>query len=194
MLCLSPYVPGINMDTLASVVQPAFALLLGYVFFVAGYHKLKEQDRFVQIIRDYDVIPDAAPNWVEQAVLYLLGMIEVTIFVLLLSPYSHYSALAATALLAFYTVVMGRSLILGKRLKDCGCGLPDQEGQVSGWLIVRNMVLVAVAISLVSVRQEPSLVWLISIPLAMCLVGLYVIVAQLHQNQIKLNILRVYRG
>lgn len=170
------------------VMEFAFALLLGYVFFMAGYHKLVESDRFVHVIREYDVVP----TWAEVPILYTLGFLEIAVFAMLLSPFGSYAAAIIIVLLSLYIAVMGRTLIVGKRLADCGCGLPGSEGQVSVWLIVRNLVLIGLATTLLNVNLVPSLVWLLSVPLALFLIGLYVVMAQIHQNQIKLDYLKDY--
>lgn len=176
------------MTTLIDCIYFASAILLGYVFFAAAYHKLFNKDKFVQIIREYQIVPART----EQFSLYSLGLSEFFISILLLSAYSQYAALIAIGLLTLYTAAIARALLLDLKIKDCGCGLPGAENQVSSWMIARNLILILLAAFIAVNPIQASSSWIISIPLALFFILIYLIAGQINENKTKLNNLRDY--
>ncbi len=124
-------------------MEPLFGLLarlaLAALFAAAGIGKLRDRRRFDGIVVDYRLLPPrlalriAAPlPWVELALAAgLLAGIRL-------------ASLGAAALLGLYGVAMAVNLARGRRLIDCGCG--GQPQRLSGWLVLRNALLGAVAL------------------------------------------------
>ena len=65
----------------------------------------------------------------------------------------------AAALLALYAAAIAVNLARGRRHLDCGCAGPALRRPISGWLVVRNLVLVAIALADLAPLSTRPLVW-----------------------------------
>jgi uncharacterized membrane protein YphA (DoxX/SURF4 family) len=146
------------------VVVIALSLLVGYVLADAGLHKLRDPDFFGVIIEDYRLLPR-----IDGRLLALLvGAAELAAAVAILLPWTHVGGLlAAAALLTLYFLAIAVNLARGRRSIQCGCGGVSQHQSLSGALLLRNAVLIAIA--LVLAWMEPAqrslgwLDWLVSL-------------------------------
>ncbi|MBY0278230.1 methylamine utilization protein MauE, partial [Candidatus Binatia bacterium] len=139
---------------LAVVVRGALALL----FAVAALHKLRSRDAFGATLDAYAVLPHALSAPLARAV----PVVEIAAAVLLVTPRAAAAGGALAAmLLAIYALAMGVNLLRGRRDLDCGCMGPGARSPIGPGLIVRNALLIAVALvaGLAPVAARP-LVWL----------------------------------
>ena len=110
------------------------ALLAG-----AAWHKWQQFADFQRALAAYRIVP--AGNI--QAAAYAVIAIEAVIAVLIW--FTPIGAWAAALLFAAYAVAMGINLARGRNDMDCGCG--GAPIRISGHLLVRNAVLVALSIA-----------------------------------------------
>lgn len=141
------------LDPVAAI---ALSLLLSYVLVDAGLHKLRDRLRYGAIIDGYRLLPSG----VGARIALPLGALEAGLGALLLLPLTREPAIAAAALLiAIYFLGIALNLARGRRDIDCGCGAPDQAQRLSPALLLRNALLVAVALSLLVTPAASPLHW-----------------------------------
>jgi len=124
------------------VLDPALGVLIAIAFAVlyaqAGWHKLYAPAEFAAVLEAYALLPEAAVPVAAR----LLPVLELAVAVALCLPGSFRpAAIAAAALLLLYALAMGINLGRGRHDLDCGCLGPYRRRRVSGWMVVRNIVL-----------------------------------------------------
>jgi hypothetical protein len=114
------------------------ALAVAWLFAHAAWHKLRAFREFTVILASYRLMPAALVT----PAAALLAAIEAAIAVgaVLNAPAAFYGA---AALLGLYALAIAVNLVRDRALLDCGCGGPPQP--ISGWLVLRNLVLIGVA-------------------------------------------------
>lgn len=123
----------------------ALRLALAGVIGVAGLHKLRSPRHYGAVVEAYRLLPRGSGT----AVALALGTLEALSGLAILLPSAHVAGLlAAAGLFALYFVAIAVNLLRGRRDIDCGCGGPRQRQGLSGALLARNAVLVAVAVCL----------------------------------------------
>ena len=132
------------------------ALVLSYVFVLAGLHKCRAPAAFAATLANYRILPEGLAR---QGV-YLVPVAEIMTGVALLIPATvQLAALSAGGLLCVYIAAIGINLLRGRRNIDCGCGGPAQKQTISEWMIVRNGLLLVLAF-IAGSRVEPrALLW-----------------------------------
>lgn len=166
------------------VVQLALAVALAALFLNAAYHKLHERLRFEAQFAEYELLPAAL---VPAATLGLAAL-EISIGLGLLVPASWaWSASLGAALLLGYAAAIAINLLRGRTHIDCGCG--DAPQLLSGWLVLRNLVLIAGALGLLPALpaaaaqgSAPWYVYLVAVLLSTLLVLTYSAMTQLLEN------------
>lgn len=148
------------MDPVISAIGRA---ALAALFAQAALHKLRDPPAFAAIVRGYRLAPEAlAP-----AIAMGLGACELALVVVLVTPGAGPVAGAATAaLLGVYSSAIGVNLARGRRDVDCGCLGPGRRQPISGWLLVRNAVLVAAALACTAPAASRALGWLDGVTVA----------------------------
>ncbi|MBT9289314.1 MauE/DoxX family redox-associated membrane protein [Prosthecodimorpha staleyi] len=132
---------------MAAVLMPLDPLLVAaaigltvLVFARALLHKASDFETFRQQVEDYRLLPAALSG----PVALLLGLAEAAVIAALLWPAARVAGgLGAMAVLLAYAGAMALNLARGRTTIDCGCGGPGQA--ISWTLVVRNLVLAAVA-------------------------------------------------
>ena len=133
------------------------ALVLSYVFVLAGLHKCRAPGEFATTLANYRILPEGLNR---QAV-YLVPVIEIMTGVALLIPATaQLASFSAGALLCIYIAAIGINLLRGRRNIDCGCGGPAQKQTISEWMIARNGLLLLLAFIAGSAIEPRALVWL----------------------------------
>lgn len=141
---------------LITVLATISTLLLSYLFVTGGWQKLADTRYFHDVISEYRILP---ANW-SAPVARILPVIEIGAGLALLIPALRLPALfCVAALLLGYTFAMGLNIARGRRDLDCGCAGPGQEQTISGWLLGRNAVLIALALLSGSALLQHSLGW-----------------------------------
>ncbi len=133
-------------------VDPFYALaarwLLAAVFAVALAHKLSSVTTFEAIVRDYRLLPGSAVP----AAARLVVALEILVVAGLATGFKlAWAAALALLLLTAYAGAMAMNLARGRRDIDCGCFGPAAGGSrhyLSGWLLLRNLVLATLALLL----------------------------------------------
>jgi hypothetical protein len=125
------------------VLRGALALLLAS----GAAEKLRDLPRFRAAVAGYALLPERAANAASLA----FALAEAALAGALLAPSGlgmRAPALVAAALLfAVYGAAIAINLARGRRAIDCGCGGPAARVPLSGWLLARNALLVAVALA-----------------------------------------------
>ena len=143
---------------------------------------------FADAVRQYDLVGVNAAR----IVTYALPVLECVAAVGMLFSESRLAAAwLALALLAGVTGAIVASLLRGNREIDCGCG---GEGQrLSGWLVLRNFILVGVILIGASESSLRVMLWVdyvTTFATILSLVGLYTGANQILTNAPRLAELR----
>jgi hypothetical protein len=127
------------------LTDPGFAFAcrsaLAFVFLTASYHKLKAPIAFKNTLTNYRLLPErlltpAAHAIVAFELLAVAGLLAN----------SRFGSGVASGLLIVYTLAISINLLRGRRDIDCGCSGPGIRQTLSGWLVLRNTGLLALAL------------------------------------------------
>lgn len=128
---------------ISPVLAVIFSLVLAVILFAGASHKWRAPHRFARQIDDYALLPGPAVAFAARVV----PVLEVLIGLALLVPgLRAWGAAGAALLLALYTGAIGINLFRGRRDIDCGCSGPGLERPLSPALLVRNGVLIVMAV------------------------------------------------
>ena len=149
------------MPELDPVYWHVIRWLMAGVFAVACVHKLRSMDAFENVVRDYAVLPAAMAPLTSRLVI----VCEIVVVTGLVSGlWMPVAAGLATVLLAVYGAGMAINLARGRRHIDCGCFGPAGGGEtrhgLSGWLLLRNLSLIALTALLLLPVADRTLTWL----------------------------------
>ena len=134
-----------------ATVRAALALLL----LAAAAHKLRDPARFRATVAEYRLLP--RPLVALGAAILVLSEVAVAVA---LAGARTWGLAGAAALLGLYAAAIAVNLARGRRHLDCGCTGPVLRRPISGWLVLRNLALVAIALAdLAPVSMRP-LVWI----------------------------------
>lgn len=133
------------------------ALSLAILWLTACWHKLAAFDAFAATLSDYRILPRSFVTGAAG----LIVAAELIFGASLLVPATRDAGLVASALLlSVYAVAMAVNLLRGRRHIDCGCMGPAARQSLSYWLVLRNLVLAAVALVSSGTLVPRPLVWL----------------------------------
>jgi Methylamine utilisation protein MauE len=143
--------------TLDPAIGWTVVLVLAGVFAAAALTKLRALDAFVGVVHNYRLVPEP----LERPVAYGLPVVELAIAVGVLLPAVRApAALAAALLLALFAGAMAINLVRGRRDIDCGCFATVLRQRLSWPLVLRNLLLAALALLLMPGMGVRSLGWL----------------------------------
>ena len=126
------------------IVAVSCSLVLAVILFTGASHKLRAPHRFARQIDDYALLSGTAAVAMAARA---LPIVEIVIAVALLVPgLRAWAAAAAALLIALYTGAISINLWRGRRDIDCGCSGPGLERPLSSALLVRNGVLIVMAV------------------------------------------------
>lgn len=133
---------------LDSVILSALRILLAGILLEAAFHKLCDLPSFRVSLEAYRLVPTIGlrpisvffPLCESAVALALLVSCALPSFDTATAP------LLAAGLFTLYTAAIGVNLARGRRRIDCGCGAPGERQELSGSLVIRNIVLVGVAL------------------------------------------------
>ena len=112
------------------------------VLTISAAGKLRDPQAFEGVVYNYRLLPRALVKPVARS----LPGVELLLLVGLLVPAARPAAATAlVVLLATYTAAIAIQLARGRRDMDCGCLSSVLRERLSGWHVVRNAVLVAMA-------------------------------------------------
>lgn len=103
---------------------------------------------------------------------------ELLAAILVLFPASRTTGFTAMAgLLIIYAAGIGINLYRGRRDMDCGCGGPASKHPISGWLVLRNLLLLGLVLTARIPPANRPLNWLDLLVIAFSVLiagGLYI--------------------
>jgi hypothetical protein len=120
------------------------AILLAVVFASAAVGKLMELSTFAAVVENYRILPRllAAP------VAYVLPVVELAVALALLVPVTRPAAAGAAAiLLGVFALAIGINVRRGRLTIDCGCFRSTHRQRISWWMVLRNLLLMALALT-----------------------------------------------
>ena len=135
------------------IISLTLRLCLGLLFATAASHKLRDPLAFRDTLERYELLPTA-----------LVGPVGVTLmaselFIAFTVLFVRASCIAAAVVLAAYTLAIGINLVRGRTDLGCGCMGPAASAPISGWLVARNLVLLAVAVVASLPHGARTLLW-----------------------------------
>jgi hypothetical protein len=173
------------------LILKAISIGLGLMFFIAAYHKLADGPLFRQTLLEYQVLPEALVSPTSR----IIPVVEILLGGSWLLGYYQLglTALASVGLLGVYAFAIALNLYRGRVHFDCGCGFGGKsanEQYLSGGLVLRNIVLISLAlVTLIPVaeRQLVTADYLILIASLMAAVLLFAAANQLLANRAAIN-------
>lgn len=142
------------IDSIDPVMRYSIQICLALVFATGLMHKLRQPRLFIAQLEAYKLLPSpfvAAFGGV-------LMLCEGLAVAILLTNANSFLALPI-ALLALYTSAISINLLRGHRDIDCGCGGNNDSQSLNAWLVVRNLILLAAASTLLLPVAERDLFW-----------------------------------
>jgi uncharacterized membrane protein YphA (DoxX/SURF4 family) len=165
----------------------ALRWLIAGIFAMAVLHKLSAATAFEEVVRDYRVLPAGVAPFAARLIILLEAGVVLALTTGI-GPKA--AAVLGIGLLAAYWSGMAINLARGRRDIDCGCFGPAGTGgnahTLSGWLLLRNLVLIALAALLLLPVAPRELVWLDLTTIAMAATAgivLYSAVDQIMANE-----------
>jgi uncharacterized membrane protein YphA (DoxX/SURF4 family) len=139
--------------TLAQLGGPDPALLwiaaatLSIIFAGSALMKLHDIESFRSVVEDFRVLPDA----LALSFAISIPIIELVSAAAVLTPgFRLLAAIALLLLLLTFSAAIAINLLRGRRGLDCGCFGALLRQKLSGWLLVRNGILAALAARLLT--------------------------------------------
>jgi len=137
-------VAGTEMTSIDPAIGGLCAFSLTMIFGASGAMKLRDLEMFEGSLANYQL----APPWMEKSLAYVLPIIECAAAVGLLTTSTRAAAGASLlALLTIFTVAIAINLARGRTNFDCGCFGPALRQEISGWLLLRNLFLMILALA-----------------------------------------------
>jgi hypothetical protein len=168
-----------TLPALDPVYSQTVALFIAFVFAFAGLHKVMDYSRHAGIVADYQIVPVSLVPVLAPLVIIL----EFASAALVLLPAKRSVGLVLSiGLLAAYLFSIGLNLLRGRKSIDCGCGWGTQGHQLSGWLVFRNLVMIAAALTALLPLMDRSLQvadWILVVFAAMAMIAIYFIGEQI---------------
>lgn len=142
------------------IFQVARWLLAG-VFAAALWHKLRRPREFVGVVADYRLLPAGLAPLAAAAAALSEGLVLIG---LTSGVALRQAAVLTVGLLGVYFLAIAVNLLRGRRDMDCGCMGPTASvpggRRLSGWLLLRNSLLIGVAGLLLAPLSGRELLWL----------------------------------
>ena len=176
---------------LLTLLSNAMALLMLWLFIQAALHKLLPANRsyFTDLLeQQFSLAPKAGV-----ILTGFIGIMELILALAIIYPDTRPIASVLVALiLIMYAANMVVQMYLGKKDMECGCAGPGREIKISVSLVVRNLILAALALFCLSPIQDIG--WsmgLLSLQLAVVAVLVNQSAELLLENSQKLALLRL---
>jgi Methylamine utilisation protein MauE len=139
------------------VITVSISICMSVLFGVAAAHKLQSPAIFRSALDEYRLIPRSVSGI---AAVFVVTA-ELLAAVLVLIPGARAAGLAIMAgLLLMYTAGISINLLRGRRDIDCGCSGPSSRHELSGWLVLRNLLLLGLVLLALGPASTRPLNWL----------------------------------
>ena len=141
------------------LVIKTVAIGLGLMFLAAAWHKASDRTQFRVTLLEYQVLPEA----LAAPAALVIPLVEAMLGLSWLVGYPDIAltAIGSAALLGVYALAIAINLLRGRVHFDCGCGFAgksDNEQYLSGGLVLRNGVLILLALSTLWPASDRALV------------------------------------
>lgn len=164
-------------------MDPAFTIIvslcMSLMFGIAAMHKLRAVAVFRATLDEYRLVPRVLSGGVAIALIAA----ELLAAILVLVPSVRTAGLLImTILLLIYTAGISINLLRGRRDIDCGCSGPASRHELSGWLVLRNLVLLGLVLVAANPLTQRPMNWLDAVVVlfsVMVASGLYMAMNQL---------------
>jgi len=127
------------------LLQQTLALALAALFGAAVIHKLVAMREWPGIVHSYALLPNVLVLPVAAA---LIGAEALAAVALMLPKLRPLGGALAGALLALYAAALSINLWRGRTSIDCGCFAGRLRHGIAPWMVARNLVLGALALTL----------------------------------------------
>jgi uncharacterized membrane protein YphA (DoxX/SURF4 family) len=115
---------------------------LALVLLTAGIAKLVKRREFVEVVRNYRLLPERMAGFVGRS----LPVIEVVVAIgLLLGIFIYWLAIIAIGLFLLFGSAVAINLLRGRRNISCGCFGPQRNHHLSWRLVIRNALFASLA-------------------------------------------------
>ena len=176
-------------------MDPVFTIIvsicMSLMFGFAAVHKLNAVAVFKATMDEYQLVPLILSG----VVAVLLIVAELAAAILVLVPAVRTTGLMImTVLLFIYAAGIGINLLRGRRDIDCGCSGPSSRHELSGWLVLRNLVLLSLILLAANPPAQRPMNWLDAVVVlfsVMVASGLYMGMNQLLAQAPRLAALRL---
>lgn len=177
------------MDPVITIIV---SICMSLMFGFAAVHKLKAVAVFKVTMDEYQLVP----RMLSGVVAILLIVTEMLSAILVLIPAVRTTGLVIMAVLLFiYTAGISINLLRGRRDIDCGCSGPAARHELSGWLVLRNLILLSMVLLAANPLTQRPMNWLDAVVVlfsVMVASGLYMGMNQLLAQAPRLAALRVH--
>jgi len=128
------------------LILTTISIGFGLLFLLTAVHKFSTAQQFRVILEEYRVMPRVLAGLVAR----IVPLLEVILSIGWFTAYRPgLVAISSAILLAAYTSAIGVNLLRGRIHIGCGCGVggsSDGDQQLSSGLILRNAILIAIAL------------------------------------------------
>lgn len=142
--------------TIDPAIHLSLRMALSLLFLTAAIHKLRDHKGFRAALENYRLLPQGAVGMAAA----ILVVTELSVALSLPLYGGTGPAFVAAFLLALYAAAIGVNLARGRRDIDCGCAGPARAQPLSAVLVVRNVVLCAIALAASFEPLPRGLLWI----------------------------------
>jgi putative oxidoreductase len=129
-------------SVLSTNVIAMLRILLGFAFILSGVSKLVDLHGFAESIRGFEMLP----GWLIWGATIAIPVIEVASGVLLVTGLCvRWSSGVVMGLLVIFIAAIVPNIVVGNEI-DCGCFGPLTHDKVDGALLVRDIVMLGIAV------------------------------------------------
>ena len=147
---------------LEQLLRGALALLLG----AGAVDKARDRIAFRIAIEGYELLPARASGVAALAFTVAEGALAAGLLVPVALGIRPLAEVGAAALFGSYGVAIAINLARGRREIECGCGGAAAHVPLSGWLLARNAILIAMALACLGGASARALGWVDALSIA----------------------------
>jgi len=138
----APYSDHVGVGAFAPYLGLFARTIIGGILLVAGVLKLSERHRFVEIVRNYDLLPQSLTALVGRSLPIVEIIVSLGLLLALLEPWSELSAMC---LFILFAGAISVNLLRGRKYIPCGCFGPAKDRELNWSLVIRNIMLAGLA-------------------------------------------------